>query len=333
MQALLTDEALATQNEKRRKEHEAKRVTSEDGGASNTRFCPKEHKWKCPCSMLSGINCPKCKGENEDGECEVCNCLCDTGPVAKGKFQGISREAQREKNNIPENEPLQTANEKRDSFGRVMRTAVIVGQRDAMLNGLATEGDEGVNNILGGAAQNLASQNIDDAVVAQVAHDMGAPTSTFSDGTPVGLIQSNPQNHRFYANGLSKKPSRPPANFTARQQQQQQQRKQRQPPPVIQPPVVNSTVQQQQQQQPPVIQPPVVNSTAQPQSSLVQFRDDIILLAVEMASDGEQDMGRLIVHKVCADSVAQQVVETYHRQNKSVEEAIQGLKDLYITSS
>ena len=49
-------------------------------------------------------------------------------------------------------------------------------------------------------------------------------------------------------------------------------------------------------------------------------------------SDGEQDMGRLIVHKVCADAVARRVVEACHRQNKSVHEAIQGLKDLYVSA-
>ena len=68
------------------------------------------------------------------------------------------------------------------------------------------------------------------------------------------------------------------------------------------------------------------------QSSLVDFQDRIILLATEMAKDGEQGIGRLIVNKVCADAVARRVVEAFHRQKKSVDEAIQGLKDLYASS-
>lgn len=66
------------------------------------------------------------------------------------------------------------------------------------------------------------------------------------------------------------------------------------------------------------------------QSSLVDFQDRIILLATK--DDGEQGIGRLIVDKVCADAVARRVVEAFHRQNKSVDEAIQGLKDLYASS-
>jgi len=68
------------------------------------------------------------------------------------------------------------------------------------------------------------------------------------------------------------------------------------------------------------------------QSSLVDFQDRIILLATEMAKDDEQGIGRLIVDKVCADAVARRVVEAYHRQNNSVDEAIQGLKDLYASA-
>jgi hypothetical protein len=63
------------------------------------------------------------------------------------------------------------------------------------------------------------------------------------------------------------------------------------------------------------------------QSSLVDFQDRIILLATK-----EQGIGRLIVDKVCADAVARRVVEAFHRQNKSVDEAIQGLKDLYASA-
>ena len=68
------------------------------------------------------------------------------------------------------------------------------------------------------------------------------------------------------------------------------------------------------------------------QSSLVDFQDRIILLALAMAKDGEHRIGHLIVDKVCADAVAQRVVEAYHRQHKSVDEAIQGLKDLYASA-
>ena len=88
-------------------------------------------------------------------------------------------------------------------------------------------------------------------------------------------------------------------------------------------------------------QPSVDNSTStvpqpavDPLSSLDEFQDLIILHAAQIASDGEQGVGSLIIDKVCADAVAQRVVEAYHRQNKTVEQTIEGLKLLSnITSS
>jgi hypothetical protein len=92
-------------------------------------------------------------------------------------------------------------------------------------------------------------------------------------------------------------------------------------------------------------QPSVNNSTSTvpqstldavdtPLSSLDEFQDLIILSAAQIASDGEQGIGSLIIDKVCADAVAQRVVEAYHRQNKTVEQTIEGLKLLSnITSS
>ena len=79
---------------------------------------------------------------------------------------------------------------------------------------------------------------------------------------------------------------------------------------------------------------PAVDALATPQSTLHEFQDLIILHAAQIASDGEQGIGSLIIDKVCADAVAQRVVEAYHRQNKTVEQTIEGLKLLSnITSS
>ena len=72
-----------------------------------------------------------------------------------------------------------------------------------------------------------------------------------------------------------------------------------------------------------------------PLGSLVDFQDRIILLAVQIAvaGDGKHDiMGSIIIDKICADAVAQRVVEAYHRQNKSAEQTIESLKNLYMTT-
>lgn len=83
-----------------------------------------------------------------------------------------------------------------------------------------------------------------------------------------------------------------------------------------------------------VPQPAVGALVVDPLSSLNEFQDLIILHAAQIASDGEQGIGSLIIDKVCADAVAQRVVEAYHRQNKTVEQTIEGLKLLSnITSS
>ena len=98
--------------------------------------------------------------------------------------------------------PLLTANDKRNSFGQVVRDAIDNGKRDVMLNGLTTEGDQGANNVMGAASHYLARAEFDDSILAQVSHDMGAPTSAFDDGTTVELIQNNPVSHRYYGNRL-----------------------------------------------------------------------------------------------------------------------------------
>ena len=78
---------------------------------------------------------------------------------------------------------------------------------------------------------------------------------------------------------------------------------------------------------------PAVDAVAE-ESSLAHFQDRIILLAAQIASDGEQGTGSLIIDKVCADAVAKRVVEAYHRQNKTVEQTIDGLNVIYnVTSS
>eukprot|EP00986_Skeletonema_menzelii_P009170 scaffold4092_cov150-Skeletonema_menzelii.AAC.5 len=77
---------------------------------------------------------------------------------------------------------------------------------------------------------------------------------------------------------------------------------------------------------------PAVAAAAE-ESSLADFQDRIILLAAKIASDGEQGIGSLIIDKVCADAVAQRVVEAYHRQNKTVQQTIDGLNVLYNNTS
>ena len=72
--------------------------------------------------------------------------------------------------------------------------------------------------------------------------------------------------------------------------------------------------------------PPVVDTAT---STLVDFQDCIILEATKIAIDGDQDAGNLIIDKVCNDTCAQRVVGAHHRQNKSVEDVMQGLKALY----
>ncbi len=65
-------------------------------------------------------------------------------------------------------------------------------------------------------------------------------------------------------------------------------------------------------------------------AELVDFQDRIILIATQMACQGDQ-IGGLIVDKVCSDIVAQRVVEAHHRHNKSVEQTMEGLKYIYTT--
>lgn len=67
-------------------------------------------------------------------------------------------------------------------------------------------------------------------------------------------------------------------------------------------------------------------------AGLVDFQDRIILLAIQIACEGDQ-IGSLIVDKVCSDIVAQRVVEAHHRHNKSAEQTIEGLKYIYMTQT
>eukprot|EP00984_Skeletonema_dohrnii_P031983 scaffold25279_cov72-Skeletonema_dohrnii-CCMP3373.AAC.1 len=64
---------------------------------------------------------------------------------------------------------------------------------------------------------------------------------------------------------------------------------------------------------------------------LVDFQDRVILIATQIACDGNQDVGSLLVEKACADKAGKRVVEAYYRQNKSAEQTIEVLKSLYMS--
>lgn len=288
---------------------------AETGEVSNKRFHEKQNEFKCPCSLLSGINCPQCEGKEGKGKCKVCDCECDIGPIPRNKFQGVARAATSRRLGIKEGEPLRTATDKRNAFGRVVRDAITAGTRDVLFNGVTTEGDQGVKNIMGAASHHMASAVLEDGIQAQIQHDMGAPTNAYDDETPVELIQTNPKSHRFYRNGLSKSPRLPRST---------------------QPPVNNSTGQQQSCN----TQPSAANSPSTdpqhdldtaPTSTLVEFQDDIILEAAKIVTSGDPVTGKLIIDSISNDKGTRLVVETFHRRKKSVEEVMKVLKALYIT--
>eukprot|EP00985_Skeletonema_marinoi_P030038 scaffold30158_cov185-Skeletonema_marinoi.AAC.2 len=69
------------------------------------------------------------------------------------------------------------------------------------------------------------------------------------------------------------------------------------------------------QPQPPRNSAPTVDAVTVPSSplslgSLVDLQDRIILLAARIAGDGKQDMGRLIIDKICTDAIAQRLLLT-----------------------
>ena len=71
-------------------------------------------------------------------------------------------------------------------------------------------------------------------------------------------------------------------------------------------------------------------NTNAPACSLVEYQDRIIMNALKIAHDGDP-IGKSIVTLVTNDATARRVVETFHRCNKTTEEAIEGLKTLFIT--
>ncbi len=325
MQGFYTNEALAKMEKESKEKQAAANLSTdlEEGTVTNTRCHVPVQKWKCPCYLLSGVNCPECKGENRDS-CAVCKCKCAAGPAKESQFQNISAAAQSKIFNVETHQPLLSAADKRGAFGQVVRDVLESAEQHCRLNGVETTGATGQSNVMGTAAHLFAGVELEGNVTAQLGHDAGAPTDTFSDGVGIQKIQECPKSSRYYRNGLGNA-----SHAEQRRRELDAKRVNQSTTTTAIPPTnnsVNPTETSPNSASAAASTNNAANTTTPALVSLEEYKDLIVLDAVKLMNDEDLKTGNGIIQLIYHDVVAQGVIEAHYRQRKSLEDIIHTLK-------
>ena len=130
LQMLFSKKYLARRHEESTEEHGRamcafdQKHKSKKNMRNRPRLCLKKQQYKCPCFLLSGINCPICRGK--DPNCNICECNCDIGPFADKDFQAISAARQSGQLGIEEDQAHQTVTQKRHTFQQMIVSGLAV---------------------------------------------------------------------------------------------------------------------------------------------------------------------------------------------------------------
>lgn len=272
--------------------------------------------------MLSGVNCPECKGENIDS-CRVCKCKCSTGPAKESEFQNISAAAQSGIFNVETHQPQLSAADKRNTFGQVLRDVLETAEQHCRLNGVETRGASGQSNVMGTAAHLFGGVELEGNVTAQLCHDAGAPTDTFSDGVRVQTVQKCPKDSRYYRNRLHNA-----SHAEQRRRELDAKRGNQSTTTTAIPPTNNGENPTETSPNAPTAASTnnVANTTTSALVSLEEYKDLIVFDALKLMKDGELTTGYDILQLIFNDVVAQGVIEAHYRQSKSLDDIIHSLK-------
>ncbi len=223
-------------------------------------------------------------------------------------------------------------------------------EQHCRLNGVETTGATGQSNVMGTAAHLFASVELEGNVTAQLGHDAGAPTDTFSDGVGIQKIQECPKSSRYYRNGLGN------ASHAEQRRRELDARRANQSTTTTAIPPTNNSVNPTETspnsasaaastnnaantnngENPTETSPSAAtaaaatnnaaNTTTPALVSLEEYKDLIVLDAVKLMNDEDLKTGNGILQLIYHDVVAQGVIEAHYRQSKSLEDIIHTLK-------